>query len=384
MEPRDRVVDSLNHKEPDRVPRDLGSSLVTGIHRDAYKNYLDYKGEEKDIEIVDRIQQLAKVREKHLQKWSIDTRGVFSNPQSSWTLKIESTETHREFTDEWGIRWSKPLNGGLYYDITKSPLAGNIGTRDIKDYDWPDPKDRGRLQGIKEQIREINSDRRYFIFFTGLGPGIYELCQWLRGHKDFWLDLLRDPELAETLLDKITELKLKFWEMALEEVGDLVDTVYMADDLGTQEQLQISRKTYRDLIKPYQSKLFHFIKENAPTRIFIFYHSDGAIKTLIPDLIEAGIDILNPLQVSARDMNPQTLKEEFGNRISFWGGGGDPHGAFSGSSPEEVKEELKVRVKTLKPGGGWVCAPIHNVQRDVSPKNIEAFWEVMDEYGGYG
>ena len=385
MEPRERVVASLNHEEPDRVPRDLGSSLVTGIHRGAYKKYLDYTGEKLDgkIETRDLIQQLADVEGRHLERWAVDTRGVFSNPPSNWELAIEETETHHEFIDQWGIKWSKPKKSGLYYDITESPLAGDIEVEDIEKHDWPDPVDPARFKGLRDEINKINQGRRYFIFFTGLGPGIYEMCQWIRGHREFWLDLIRSPELSKTLLNKITELKLKFWERALTEIGDLIDTVYMADDLATQENLQISIDTYRNFIKEPHYRVFHYIKENAPTPIHIFYHSDGAVRELIPDLIEAGIDVLNPVQVSARGMNPSELKEEFGDKLSFWGAGGNPHGALVNETSEKVEEEISSRIEALAEGGGWVFAPIHNIQPDVPPENFEAMWNALDGYGSY-
>lgn len=387
MQPRERVITSLNHETPDRVPRDIGSLPVTGIHEEAYRNYLSKYNtkllKEEEIEIEDTKQQLAKVQEETLRQWKIDTRGVWAKPGSDWTFEIEEGEKHFKFTDEWGISWGKPKESGYYYDIRNNPLSGDIDKQDVLEYPWPNPKDKARIKGLKKRIKTINKDRRYFITMTGLGPGIYEIAQWLRGYKDLWLDFLRDPELAHCLLEKVTELKLDFWEMALSEVGDLIDTVYMADDIGTQEDLQISLDTYRELVKPYQSKLFHFIKSRAPSKIYIFYHSDGAIKQAIPDLIDAGIDVLNPVQVSAKGMDPAVLKDNFGKEITFWGGGPNPHGTLRKGNQEQVAKEIKSRIDTLSPNGGWVFAPIHNIQPDVTAEKLQTTIDTMNKYGTY-
>lgn len=386
MEPRERVVTALEHKEPDRIPRDLGSSLVTGIHKDAYERYMEYQvGGTKlsNIQIIDIIQQLARVNEDVLKEWRIDTRGVWARPPSNWKLNVKETKSHYTFIDQWGIKWGKPKKKGLYFDMQDHPLSGKIMKKYIEGYPWPLPDDKARVKGLRDEIKQIKEDHDYFIFMTGLGPGIYELCQWMRGYKDFWIDLGKGADLAHFLLDKITELKVKFWEMALEEVGDLIDTVYIADDLGTQSKLQISIDMYKEFILPYHKRLFNFIKDNASSRVYIFFHSDGAIKDLLPFLLEAGIDILNPVQVSADGMEPGDLKAEFGDELSFWGAGANPHGTLGKNQPDKVKEELRDRIKELSPRGGWIFAPIHNIQPDVSPENVQAIWDTLDKYGNY-
>ena len=385
MEPRERVVASLNHEKPDRIPRDIGSLPVTGIHARAYEDYLEKYPpedlEDKTVEIDDVIQQLAKIHEEALQKWGVDTRGVSARPGSNWTLEIRETEKHHKFTDEWGITWAKPKKSGYYYDIRENPLSGEITKADVRDYYWPDSEDDARIDGLRDEIEEIIREDRYFISMTGLGPGIYELAQWLRGYKDLWLDFLRNGDLAHLIMEKVTELKLQFWKMALSEVGDLVDTVYMADDIGNQDNLQISLDTYREFIKPYQKRVFSFIKDKAPSRVFIFYHSDGAIREAIPDLIDAGIDALNPVQVSATGMDPEVLVEEFGEEIAFWGAGANPHGTLLNGDVDDVAREIRSRVDTFGSSGGWVFAPIHNIQPDVEPAKIETMLDTIDSYG---
>lgn len=385
MEPRERVVAALNHEKPDRIPRDIGSLPVTGIHAKAYESYLqEYPPEnleDRSIEIDDVIQQLAKPHEETLKKWRIDTRGVAAKPGSDWSLEIEEGDKHHKFTDEWSLTWAKPKKSGYYYDIRENPLSGDIEKRNVLEYPWPDPQDESRVEGLREEIVELNQEKQYFISMTGLGPGIYELAQWLRGYKDLWLDFLRNGELAHLVMEKVTELKLNFWKMALDEVGDLIDTVYMADDIGNQDNLQVSLDTYREFIKPYQKKVFNFIKTEAPGSVFIFYHSDGAIREAIPDLIDAGIDALNPVQVSATGMDPENLIEEFGDEVAFWGAGANPHGTLLNDNRDEVSREIRSRIDLFGSSGGWVFAPIHNIQPDVDPDKIEAMFETMDTYG---
>ncbi len=387
MEPRERVLTSLNHEEPDRVPRDIGSLPVTGIHAEAYKKYIQkYKEGEIDpdgVEIDDIIQQLARVNDRVLREWKVDTRGVWANSGSNWKLHIEEDEKHYKFVDEWGITWGMPKRSGYYYDIRDNPLSGKITGEDILNYPWPDPGDTYRVSGIGERIGRINEEKRYFISMTGLGPGIYELSQWMRGYKDLWIDFLKRGDLAHSMLRKITDLKLEFWDMALSEVGPLIDTVYMADDIGNQNNLQISLQTYREFIKPYQSEVFHFIKDNGGSDIRLFYHSDGAIYEAIPDLIEAGVEALNPVQVSASGMDPAKLKKEFGEKLSFWGAGANPHGILRNGNLSELDAEIKSRNEVFAPGGGWVFAPIHNLQPDVSPEKIQTIIDAMDRYGTY-
>ncbi|MFW6049165.1 MAG: uroporphyrinogen decarboxylase family protein [Candidatus Bipolaricaulota bacterium] len=387
MEPRERVLTSLHHEEPNRVPRDIGSLPVTGIHAEAYSKYLkEYKDGELDpnqVEIEDVIQQLARVDDRILEEWKVDTRGVWANPGSDWELGVDEDQSHYRFIDEWGITWGMPKRSGYYYDIRDNPLSGEIEREDILDYPWPDPADTYRVAGIAERVDRINAERRYFISMTGLGPGIYELSQWMRGYKDLWIDFLKRGKLAHAMMRKITDLKLEFWEMALSEVGHLVDTVYMADDIGNQNNLQISLETYKEFIKPYQTEVFHFIKDNSPGEICLFYHSDGAIAGAIPDLLEAGIEALNPVQVSAAGMDPGRLNAEFGDRLTFWGAGANPHGTLRNGSLTELDEEIKSRNDIFAPGGGWVFAPIHNLQPDVTPEKIQTIIEAMDKYGGY-
>lgn len=379
MNHRERVLMALRHKESDCIPFDLGSTGITGIHKLAYQNLLFYLGIKKaEIQIFDTITQLAMVDKKLLQRLEVATRGVHPLNPSNWSLEIQESDRYKYFRDEYGVEWSMPKEGGLYYDMTENPLK-SATIEDIEGYSWPNPRDPARVAGLKEEIEKLSD---WAIVLTGPGEGLFERSLWMRGFERFYIDLIRDPPLANSLLDKLTDFRIKFWELLLDEIGDLVHVVVEADDLATQNSLMISPEIYRRYLKPQHKRVFSFIKEKAP-HVYIFLHSCGAIYDLIPDLIEVGVDILNPVQVSAAKMDTKKLKKEFGDVLTFWGGGIDTQEVLPKGTPDEVKEEVKRRIDDLAPGGGFIFAAVHNIQADVPPENIIAMWEALQESGNY-
>jgi uroporphyrinogen decarboxylase len=195
------------------------------------------------------------------------------------------------------------------------------------------------------------------------------------------MDIALRPDLARKLMEKITELKLAYWEKVLDEIGDDIDIAAEADDLGAQHAPLFSPGAYRDIVKPLHKQIIELIKSRSKAKFFL--HSCGAIKDLIPDLIDIGVDVLNPVQVSAQGMEAADLKREFGGDITFWGGTVDPQKTLARGTPEEVKAEATRRILELKPGGGFVFASIHNMQAQVPVENILAFWEAIEEVGHY-
>ena len=381
MNSRDRVLASLSHREPDHVPLDIGGSDVTGIHRDAFRRLARYLGLQEEVLLYHRVQQLALPSEEMLKRFQVDVRPLLAQPSDSWELMVEDTGTHQTFTDEWGVRWAMPKNGGLYYDMIEHPLSDASGAADLANRRWPDGANKARFRGLRHQAEELAGRG----FATTLAPvygGILESAAWLRGYENFYMDLIRDPVLTETILDATLRFHLDFWAAALEEVGDLLDVAVEYDDLGWQSGLLISQETYRRYVKPRHRELFDIIK--ARSRAAVFLHSCGAVHQLIPDFIEAGVDILNPVQVSAAGMdNTRRLKEDFGDHLIFWGGGVDTQAVLPRGTPAEVKEEVKRRIGDLAPGGGFVFAAVHNIQPDVPPENVMAMWEAWHEYGSY-
>jgi uroporphyrinogen decarboxylase len=204
---------------------------------------------------------------------------------------------------------------------------------------------------------------------------------WTRGFEQFYIDLAVNHEFVAYMLDRLVEFKCAFWQRALAEVGDLVEVVLEADDMAGQHSLLFSPETYRKIIKPRHEKLFSFIKQQAPIRLF--FHSCGAIRPLIGDLIDTGIDILNPVQISAAGMDPKELEQEFGRDLVFWGGGVDTQGVLGTGTPQEVKEDVRRNIEALAPDGGFVFAAVHDIQANVPPENIMAMWEAWKAYGVY-
>ncbi len=385
MNSREWIIITLNHKEPDRVPLDIGGTDVTGITLGAYKGLLRYHGKSrKDIKFVDIVQQVAKVDEQMLEEFRIDTRGIFSQSSSSWQLKISDENNHTSFVDEWGIRWVMPKKYGRYYDMSSHPLSGEKTLEEIENYSWPDPGNDQRFKGVKDKLCQLRNSTSYALLHGGaLGAGMFELALWLRGFEDFYCDLITNPGRACALLDKIVDLKIQYWGKALEEFGEYVDIVVEWDDLGAQETSLISPPMYKKYIKPRHRKLFSAIKKASPKRIYIFLHSCGSIYDLIPDLIEVGVDIINPVQVGAKKMDPEVLKREFGKDIVFWGGGIDTQKTLPYGTKQQIIDEVKRRIEEFSPGGGFVFSAIHNIQPDVPPENIITMVETFHRYADY-
>jgi len=382
MNSRERVQKALNHVEPDRVPFDLGGTVLTSIHVDAYRRLRDHLGlpAKDEIPLMDIFQQIAVVDDDLLDLWKVDVRGVAPRSSATFNIDVKDMGDYTYFYDEWGIGWRMPKEGGFYYDMFEHPLHDATTTQEIENYDWPDPEDPARFKGLRERARQV-ADEGDAVLLGGLCAGVLEMTAWMRGFDNYFPDFVNNPELQTYLMDKIVELKMAYWDKALAAAGDCVDVVQEADDFAGQFGMLISPKTYRDLCKPRHKRLFDFIRDRTDAKIF--FHSCGSVRPVIPDLIEIGVDILNPVQVSATGMDSAELKEEYGDDITFWGGGVDTQQILGKGSPEDVRDEVKRRVEDLAPGGGFVFATVHNIQADVPPENLIAMWETLQEYGAY-
>ncbi len=386
MNSRERVRLALDHKEPDRVPFDLGGTGLSLIHLTAYQNlrrYLNLPIREPRISFV--AEQLAVVEEDLAERLETDVRLVVPQPSAGFELVFRDEGAYEAYTDEWGIGWQKPKEGGFYYDMYVHPLANAEKLEDFKTYEFPDPLDDHRFQNLRRDAQAA-VDKGKAVVLAGPSAGILEVYSWLRGYEPFYVDLAINQQFVAYMLDRLVEFKCAYWERALAEVGDLVDLVIEADDMAGQHSLLFSPQTYRKLIKPRHKKLFSFarssaVKQQAPIKLF--FHSCGAIRPLIGDLIDAGIDILNPIQVSAAGMDAKELKQEFGRDLVFWGGGVDTQGVLGTGAPEDVKEDVRRNIEALAPGGGFVFAAVHDIQANVPPENIMAMWEAWKAFGIY-
>ncbi|NLJ35864.1 MAG: hypothetical protein GX358_06515 [candidate division WS1 bacterium] len=370
MTPRQRLIAALKHQEADRVPRDLGGP-VTGIHRDAYDRLKILLGIDEPTEIFDLKQQLASCSEAVLQALGIDTRFLDSGSRAGEGLEISEDEQYFGYRDEWGIEWRMPKAKPLYYDMVNHPLAG-LSAEDLAHYDFPPlaRADAPHIAELGERARELYEGTDYAL--VAFGPGrFFEFAWYLRGFENYMMDMVLDEHFLNRLLDVMLEHSMADWEAQLSAVGPYVQVVQMADDLGHQGGPMMSLELYRKYIKPRQKELIAFVRER--TDAFMFLHSCGSIRQFLPDFIEVGIDIINPVQPGAADMDAQALKSEFGDRLSFWGGI-DTQRVLPEGTPEEVAEETRRVVEILGHGGGYVLNSVHNIQADVPAENVVAMY----------
>jgi uroporphyrinogen decarboxylase len=380
MDSRARVLAALDHQEADRVPRDFAGTRYSSMHAEAYKRIRPAMGlPEEDVRIVDTTQGLAGIHEDILARLGADVGLINAGSAHSFSKELTDDGEYERFVDEFGVLRARP-HGGLYFESTTSPLSGAISIDDIEAYPWPDPVDAGRFEGLKEQAREVHATGRAAVVGS-LCAGVTEMHFRLRGYEDGYMDMALNPDLARALMRVITDLKLAYWERVLDEIGPDIDIAAEADDLGAQHAPLFSPGAYRDIVKPLHKEIVELIKSRSNARFFL--HSCGAIRELIPDLIDIGVDALNPVQVSAEGMETAELKAEFGDDITFWGGTVDPQKTLARGTPEEVHDEAVRRISELKPGGGFVIASIHNMQAQVPVENILAFWEAVEEAGTY-
>lgn len=382
MTSRQRVLMALGHEVPDRVPIDLGG-FQTGIHKKAYIDLLNHLGIEDDVAIMDPVQQLARPCEAVLRRFRVDIRYVFAHGPDCFKGGIErNTRDGRlwhDLADEFGVVWSMPDDQLLYMDISHHPLA-DATIDDIADYPFPKGDDPTRFTGLREEALRLRDGTRYAIS-TGIGGVIYEICWYMRGLERWYMDTVENPDFCETLLDRTLAFWMGYYSEFMKEIGDLVDVVMIGDDIGGQMGPLFSPDFYRRVVKPRQKTLVQHIKSLTNARIW--YHTCGSVIPLIGDLIDNGIDILNPVQVSAANMDPRELKRRYGDRLTFWGGGIDTQHVLGFGTPEDVRKDVRKNVAALKPGGGYVFNSVHNIQAGVPPENIVAMFDAAYECGFY-
>ncbi len=374
MTSRERVLCALSHKEPDRVPIFLGTSGVTTLNTAAYDRLKEHLGLQTETRSFWRALQYAVLDEDVMARFHSDGRPLLPGPAPS-TLNRDLGPDR--FVDAWGIAWQRQP-GNHYYDITEHPLR-DATVDDVARYHWPELADPSRFAGLRARARAIREAGYAVVALSGISP--FEFSYMLRGMDRWFLDLACDHEFVHALLGRLTDLMRSAVEQLLAEAGEFIDVLITGDDLGSQNAPLVSTAMYRQLIKPYHAELFRTIRSRSQTKIF--YHSDGNIRPLLGDLIEIGIDVLNPVQVSAQDMRDTAgLKREFGDRLAFCGAIDSqwvlPHG-----SPDDVRQEVRRRIKDLAPGGGYILASVHCIQPDVPPENVCALFDEAVIAGRY-
>ena len=346
---------------------DLGGGVST-LTYGAYVPLARHLGLREPRGKIGEFKVMVEIDEEILEYLDVDFRSIFLNARDGWTPVIHPDGT---FSDEWGIRFR---DVGNYTEMIEQPLAqGTLAA--LETFPWPDLRDTSRVRGIRQKALGFH-ERGYAIALGSVGGRIFEQAQWLRGMANFMEDLLVNVEFAEALMDRLVAIQKDFFDTVLAEIGDLLEVICMGDDLATQRGLMLSPDTYRRLVKPRQAEVYRHVKQRC--RAKIMHHSCGAVVPFVDDLVEIGVDILNPVQPLAEGMDREGLKKRFGKNLCFWGGV-DEQKVLPFGGVADVKREVQQAVDSLGRGGGYVLSAAHNVQPDVPPENIVAMFAACRE-----
>ena len=415
MTSRERVRLAIEHKEADRIPIDLGGMRSTGISAMAYNRLRKKLGINKGLaRMYDFIQQLAYPEKNVLELFHIDTIDVgqaFLPDNSDWkewtlddgsrclipkylNLEIENDSTVLLKNDEGFVLGKKPKDSlyvdqvyWVYKDLPQIPET--IMDEDLSNEMWsiPDPEwsinifNDDEFNLFKKNIKRLYETTDYALMLS-VGCNLFEKGTFLRGFENFLVDIYTDRKGVERLHAKLLDRYLKLLDKILKGVGNYIDIlVFGGDDLGYNDGGFISPDKFKEIFKPKYKKMWEYVHDNSDCKVFL--HSCGSIYEYIPDLIEAGVDILNPVQTTAVNMEPEKLKKEFGKYVTFWGGGCDTRGVLPTKTPDEVKEDVKRRIEIFAKDGGFVFNQIHNILSDIPPENIIAMFEAAYEFGKY-
>ncbi|MCX6080597.1 MAG: methyltransferase [Chloroflexi bacterium] len=411
MNSRERVLAALQHIEPDGVPVDLGATPSSGISAIAYVNLKQYLGiQTGQTRVYDVIQQLAQPEDDLLERYHVDVLDIgrafntqaadwynFRLPQGlsvqypAWFRPVKQPNGAWDVFDRDGMRLATMPQDATFFDQTIFPYVDGYPENYADLSYWMtkvhwsglaiSPWDHAGEPEFWTQLRQRtlalrqNSDRALTV---GAGCNLFEWGTFLRRMDNFLMDLASDQTNVERLLDALLERHLQSLEKICQSVGDIVDLVRFGDDLGTNLGPFMAPATYRKLFKPRHKILTDYVK--AHSRMIPFLHSCGSIYKLLPDLIEAGFEVINPVQTNTKDMEPARLKREFGSSLTFWGGGSDTRQILNHGTPEQVKDDVRRNIEALSPGGGFVFNTIHNIMPDVPPENVVAMFAAVDEY----
>lgn len=411
MNSRERVLAAIAHQEPDHLPVDLGSTPSSGISAIAYTRWKEHVGlRGGHTRVYDVVQQLAQPEEEVLQRLRIDAIDVgraFNQADADW----------REFTLPNGLcvefpAWFKPVeqpdqswfayapdgthiatmpSSGTFFDQACFPYQdgypasydqlgdamGKVLWAGLPHSPWDHAAEPDFWSQLRQQALALRQSTDKALMVV-VGCNLFEWGTFLRRIDNFLMDLAAEPDEVERLLDALMEKHMVTLENVCKSVGDVVDILRFGDDLGMDRGTFMSPAIYRRLFKPREKMLTDYVHNHSQMHTFL--HSCGSIYTIMPDLIEAGFEIFNPVQISARNMEPERLKQEFGKDVTFWGGGCDTRHILNRSTPEKVKDHVRHNIEVLAPGGGFVFNTVHNILPDVPPENIVAMFEAIDEF----
>ncbi|MBD3195196.1 MAG: methyltransferase [Candidatus Lokiarchaeota archaeon] len=412
MNSRERILTAIDNKEPDRVPIDIGSTTITGISAIAYynlKRYLDVK--EGNVRVIDIMQQLARVENWFIEKFDIDAidvgRVFWTNEDDWYDIEVNGIKAQfpRVFQPKFradgaieivhsdGTVLGRMSNAALvldqtYYpfgedypeDINFSTLSGGVEKNVWSKSYTPPMSNMGEKRfwrNLKEKAIELKVNSHKALCLN-LNISIFQGTHSFRGMDKILVDLIRKPKKVQELAELLAQFYLGLLRPICSHLGEVIDVITIGDDLAENNGPMLSPKLYRKYFKPYHMEICQYIKKKSSMKVF--FHTCGSVSELIPDLIECGVDILNPIQINARDMDPKMLKSEFGDDIAFWGGGVDTRNVLPSKSPEEVKKHVTELLEIFAPGGGFIWNTVHNILPDVPPENIVAMLDAVMEY----
>jgi uroporphyrinogen decarboxylase len=370
---RDRVLTVLHHEVPDRPPVDLGGSSATGINLCAYKRLKEHLGVPGPIRVQSERSLLAWPDETILGRFDVDLRLVVGRTPEDAALRglfdEAAYDVEAEYTDMWGVTRRRPPRG--HYYVVSAPFGKDeLALTDLDAHAWPEPRrpDGAILRSEAERLRR-ETDCALVVWVP---VRLYSMGQFLCGFENWSVQLMANPEFCEALLERTLGLQLPMIEETLQAVGDLVDILYFGDDYGIQTGPVVSPTLFRRMFKPRMARVFDFVRERSKAAIAL--HSCGSVYALLPDFIDVGVQVLNPVQVTAADMDPARLKREFGRHLVFWGGI-DTQRVLPRGTPDEVRAEVAMRVADLGPS--YIPAAVHNIQAEVPPENVVAMLDAV-------
>jgi uroporphyrinogen decarboxylase len=414
MTKRERVQRALSHREPDKVPIDLGAMRSTGITAVAYSQLKKYLGiTAGDTYVYDVVQQLAQPEMPildYVEADVIDLGRAFLGAESDWRDFVMPDGSRAKIPTYVDL---EPDGAGGWLARSKDRTVIGVMPRDafylsqsyfpLQDWDgrslapleklpdlmnkvtwgafptapWHKPLEKEHLADIRKRAKQLFETTDYAIM-AAFGGNLLEWGQFLCRIDRFLADLIEAPNKAEALLDMLTELHQENLEKFLDAIEGYVQVIQMGDDLGTQLAPLISPQMYRRFFKPRHKQIYEEVRRRKGVHLFL--HSCGSIVDLLPDLIEIGVEIINPVQTSARGMDPERLKREFGRDLTFWGGGCDTQHLLPSGTEQEIAEQVRRRMEIFGPGGGFVFTQVHNILPNVPPQNIVAMVEAAKTY----
>lgn len=411
MTPRERLLTAIAHKEPDRIPIDLGATPSSGISVVAWKNLLDHLNKQHlHTWVYDVVQEVVQPEMEILDRFGVDVldAGRCFNQDADYWYPMEMIKgypglyprwfkTIKQHDDSWLAYNSRDEaigrmpSGATFFDQTIFPFIDgypeNYDNLDIAmqrtvwggfgftPWDWMDKPHFWEM--LRSKILELraNTDKAILL---GVGCNLFEWGTFLRRMDNFLMDLYLNPMEVHRLLDELMKRHMSLLINVCESVGDIVDIVKFGDDLGTNTGPLIPVDAYREFFKPHHKMMCEYVKSHSSMHTML--HSCGGIYDLIPELIEAGFEILNPVQINATNMEPWRLKNSFGREITFWGGGADTRHILNNAAPDAVRDHVRNNLEVFSKGGGYVFNTVHNIMPDVPPQNIIAMFEAVHEF----